>query len=548
MDKSSGASSRNSGSASSDDHNNSSDSHTKKRKVWRTVNVSAGGGPPQAMTPEAAAKYIQQATASRGREVKISFGPSRPPSGSGSAQSGNTTTATATAASVSFGSLDLQALKESAAAAAAAKPHKSSSANSASSKMKDGLPCSEAEMKALMSMFVEIMGMSMDTDKLNKSSPSSSHQSASGSKKKSGNSLGVPASSSSHTAPVFMFGNANGIPPPPGGFADVASWEALRRTYIDAEEDDDDDEDEDNDDDNSLPDVEDNVAAVKSQEQFGSSNQQQRADTIRVTGTKGKSPNSWESMEQVSIDDEFESEDRGRKAAAKKREKKNRKKLKAKEEAAQKAAEAAQKKREKSILSWRSRVVSACQSNEIAKLEALLQESPLRKQQNQSYSQSLEVLGASTSSIAEQDNPNEGQLTRSLIAPHLEFLLPNSIAKSRAQLNRGQEARELLASYILTSDIPIAFTPLRNGRTALHTACFLGDVHFVQLVLDKVATYEDSECLLPESYLNTTCEDSGWSPLHYAALSGSLAVVEALLCGGCKVDTITDDTHTWRIR
>ena len=145
-------------------------------------------------------------------------------------------------------------------------------------------------------------------------------------------------------------------------------------------------------------------------------------------------------------------------------------------------------------------------------------------------------------------SPDEEKLTRSLIIPHLEFLLPNSIAKNRSQLERGKEARKRLASYILSTDIPIAFTPLRTGRPALHTACFNGDLHFVQLVLEKLSCYDNSDDLLPESYLNTTCGDSGWAPIHYAALSGSTEILECLLAGGCNVTTITDDTHTWRER
>ena len=481
---------------------------TKKRKVWRTVNVSAGGGPPQAMTPEAAAKYIQQATANRGREVKISFGPSRPPTGS--SQSGNS--AAAAAASVSFGSLDLQALKESAAAAMAGKSHK----GKGGSKMKDGLPCSEAEMKALMSMFVEIMGMSMDSDKVN---ISSNAKSGAGKKKSGGNNNG----------PMFMFGgDSNGMPNLPAGFADVASWEALRRTYLGA-----DDENEDGD--NSLPDLEEMAAAIKmrsnhhpSNPSNSSSSRQHQTESSGIPGATGIAPIEWESLEQVVIDDALETEELSKKAA-KKKEKKQRKKLKAKEEAAQKAAEAAQKKREKAILSWRSRVVSACQSNEVTKLEALLQESPLRKQQHHGQTDQAKSIALE-------------------VATHLEFLLPNSIAKNRASLERGCEARERLADYILSFDVPIAFTPMRNGRTPLHAACFVGDVPFVKLVLEKVVTYDDKDAQLPESYLDVTCEESGWSPLHYAAVSGSQTMLETLLAGGCNVATVTDDTHTWRIR
>ena len=542
MDKSNSnsASRNNNGTSSSGASEDGTDGHTKKRKVWRTVNVSAGGGPPQAMTPEAAAKYIQQATASRGREVKISFGPSRAPGGNSPTGSATATTA----ASVSFGSLDLQALKESAAAAAAGKPMKSLTGKGGSKK-KDGLPCSEAEMKALMSMFVEIMGMSMDTDKMSKSSNQHGGNTKSGTgKKKSGASSG-----NTNSGPVFMFGgNSSGIPPPPAGFTDIASWEALRRTYMGTNDDDDE---------NCFPDLEEIAAAVKSQQLSpnhdpinlggAGSTRQHHTEDSKLAGSPGITPIEWESLEQVAIDDALESEERAKKAA-KKREKKQRKKLKAKEEAAQKAAEAAQKKREKAILSWRSRVVSACQSNEVSKLEALLHESPLRKQQQHAQSDSAAGGTSESAGVSSTDGAVSDAVLRSLIIPHLEFLLPNSIAKNRASLGRGCEARERLANYILSTDVPIAFTPLRNGRTALHTACFVGDAQFVRLVLEKMVTYVDKDSLLPESYLDTTCEDSGWAPLHYAAVSGSHAILETLLAGGCNTSVVTDDSHTWRIR
>ena len=592
------------------DSNSNSSSNQKKRKVWRTVNVSAGGGPPQAMTPEQAAKYIQQATGSRGREVKITFGPSRPPPSSSAsapsssernnntisastATSSNTNTPITAAAatttkkgssknnSINFGNLDLAALKETAAAAAAAKqlslPSSSSNNNNKSrnnKKKKDGgLQCSEAEMKALMSMFVEIMGMSMDSpDKQVK----------------------ISARSKGKKGPVFMFGGNNGIPVPPGGWSEAsaetmaaatagffadggASWDAIRKTYgaavgMDDIDDSDGDDDDDSDDGDSLPDLDDMREIFKAQQRShldakeammaassaaakvlssaaknnnnNNNNNNTTASSLSLPSGGGSgggiAPNEWESLEKVAMDDALEAEDRARKAA-KKREKKQRKKAKQKEEAALKAAEAAQKKREKSILSWRSRVVSACQSNEVGKLDALLQESPLLKL-----------------------TPEEERVavsTRTLILPHLEFLLPNSVAKNRSQLERGKEARQRLADYILSTDLPIAFSPLRSGRTALHTACFHGDLQFVQLVLEKVSSYRqndddnldddndgDDDKLLPESYLNITCADSGWSPLHYAVVSGSTDVLETLLAAGCDTSTITDDTHTWRDR
>jgi ankyrin repeat protein len=491
----------------------------KNRNTRRTVNVSRGGGPPLKMTPEAAAKYIQQATAAAGRELKINFGPKRPPSSNTLSTNNNVQTLDFADFSLSkapppkirsgnskIKNLDLHALKETAAATA-------DSTKKGGKGKKDGPPCSEAEMKALMGMFVEIMGMSVDSKKVKP--PSIKNDEKGGGK-----------------GPVFMFGNSNGIPMPPGGwsessaesmaaatagfFADGAStWEAIRRSYGGINSDDDD-----YDDDKSLPNLDD------MREMFQAS--QRAAAQYNQTNNKnppGISAADWSDLEQVAMDDDFEKEEKERRAA-KKREKKQRKKAKQKEEAAQKAMEAAQKKREKSVLSWRSRVVSACQSNETAKLDALLQESPLRK------------------------NPNseEEKVTRSFSFPHLEFLLPNSVAKNQAQLTWGLESRYKLADYVLSSDLPIAFQPLRNGRTALHTACFHGDVQFIKLLLERLTEYQDDDNLIPNLYLNMTCDDSGWSPLHYAAVSGSHEVLEILLEAGCDTSTITDDTHTWRER
>jgi len=535
------------------------------------------------MNPEDSAKYIElhkahikrMGSAERssrrggqgGTEVKISFGPSRPPTSSSDGGKNNSnTSATATAASmaamaammggseasdcsnavgsssINFGDLDLEALKEKAAAAAAGQN---------TFRNKHGLPCTEAEMKALMSMFVEIMGMSMNNSKGGNNSGVSSGVATNNSNdsKKSANSKSKSSSSSKH-GPVFSFGSnpmeasslaamaaaasgtSSGMIPDhmaaatAGFFADGASWEALRRTYAAAEQmaaaEDDDDEDDD-DDDESFE----NRELTFEEVEFLLHHRKQKEEAAKLASQFASGD--WESLEQVAINDHLlESDDRERKAS-KKREKKQRRKAKLKEEAAQKAAEAAQKKREKAIVSWRSRVVSACQSNEITKLDGLLQETPLRK-------------------LMEEDNDEAGRISTSSIISHLEFLLPNSVAKNRAHVERGIEARLRLAEYVLRTELLLTFKPLRSGRTALHTACFHGDVRFLQLLFDKVDSYEPKEGNdpLPESFLNLTCDESGWSPLHYAAVSGSSEVMELLLEKGSTLSTLTDVTHTWK--
>lgn len=445
------------------------------------------------LTPEAAASYIQQATeaiaastsalaaASRSvnaENVKITLGP--PLDGNKLNNSSST---------ISFGNLDLAALKAGdlsyfTAAAATRNAKRSGNTAGASSNSsnrkneKDGLPCSEAEMKALMSMFVEIMGMSMDTEKLGKTS-----------KKKN---LGL-------LDPGWKW-PADGMIP--------KEWDVIPASY---------DEGDDDDEDDSLPDLDEVNELCRNQAQKMAStltSDTKNLSNVQTTsGSSGIAPVEWESLEQVAIEDAMEAEERARKAA-KRREKKNRKKEKARKEAAARAAEAVHKKREKAILSWRSRVVSAVQSNEVTRVEALVAESPLRQK--------------------EEDE---------IITPHLEFLLPNIVAKNRQQAERGKEARTVLAKYIFQASLPVVFTPLRTGRSALHTACFFGEIEFVRQVVDGAS---QKESVVPPSFLNTTCQDSGWSPLHYAVVSGSDDVMETLLAGGCDVKTRTNDTHTWR--
>lgn len=539
----------------------SSNDNNTKRKVYRTVSVRTGNGPPQAMTPEAAARYIQQATSAPGREgLKISFGPSRPPTIGPSrppsnhpplpqltaniSSSNNNTTSSLAAVpskannnntnknhsnkkkSINFGNLDMNAIQETTAALAAKSKKKGSNNKKNTTKKDGGLPVGEAEMKALMSMFMGIVGMSPDGGNNNNNN-----------KKKN------------PKGPLFNGNNNNTLSMPPGGwddeamaaaatafFRDEASWEAIQKMYggtadfdttnfgydhDDYYDDDDDDYDSET---GSIPSLED------MRELF---NGQQPSQQAMMAMSSMAAKAFEESLEKAELNEALEAEGRARKAA-KKREKKQRRKQKLKEEAAIKAAEAAQKKREKAILSWRSRVVSACQSNEVSKLESLLQESPLLK-------------------LTPEEEKVNNIPSRSLITPHLEFLLPNSVAKNRAQLERGKEARQKLAEYILTIDLPIVFTPLRSGRTAMHTACFHGDVPFLKLLLDRVKKYQESSSSseeesssIPESYLNITCDDSGWSPLHYAVASGSTEILELLLEAGCDTSTITDDTHTWR--
>lgn len=526
----------------------------------------------------------------KGSEVKISFGPSRPPSdtsngsrgifingtsmpsaaaiaaamrattsgttttaGSSGTRTTKTTTTTPSSSSIRYGGIDIESLKERATVATAA----ASSSGQRGFRNRQGLPCTEAEMKALMGMFVEIMGMSVNNDNGEQgttttapprmASASIRGESGGTGREKRPDTKGSFYAASTNAGPIFSFGphpddtysignpDTTHISPmmmeqmaaaTAGFFADGGSWEALRRTYATADQlDETDDYDEDDYDDDDDDESYENRELTFEEIEYLLHHRKQNEEASRLASQFASGD--WESLEQVAITD-LDSDDREKKAT-KKREKKQRRKAKQKEEAAQKAAEAAIKKREKAIVSWRSRVVSACQSNETAKLDGLLQESPLRN-------------------LQDEESDDGDNLATSAVTSHLEFLFPNVVAKNRAHVERGVEARLRLARYILDLELPLAFKPLRSGRTSLHTACFHGDVQFVTFLLSKLETYqpERGEETIPRNVLNVTCDESGWSPLHYAAMSGSSQTLELLLAKGCEVTTPTDVKHTWR--
>jgi hypothetical protein len=397
---------------------------------------------------------------------------------------------------------------------------------------KESLPCSEAEMKALMSMFVEIMGMSMDTEKLGKSTAA---------KKQAAKAKNNGSTSTN----LFSFGDdKNGVWPDPAIAAATGDLDALnahRYAYSDDEEDDDD----------SLPALDDmneikrqggdkhTAASYMKASKLGDAVSliTSASGATPITGRAGIAPVEWESLEQVAIEDAMEAEERARKAA-KRREKKNRKKEKARKEAVAKAAEVASKRREKAILSWRSRVVSACQSNEVDKLIILLDESPLS-------------LANCAAIVDDEDGTPPPAMTMATMTPHLEFLLPHTVAKNWTLAERGNEARTMLANYVMNTNLPLIFTsPLRTGRTAMHTACLYGELSFVEhaLHLAQNWTQEEELSTLPASYLSTTCQESGFAPIHYAVLSGSKAVLETILKAGADVKLKSTDTHTWKSR
>jgi hypothetical protein len=230
----------------------------------------------------------------------------------------------------------------------------------------------------------------------------------------------------------------------------------------------------------------------------------------------------------------LQEEEEKMKRAAKKREKKNRKKEKSRREAAIKAAQAAQKKREKSINSWRSRVASACLGGEVNKIDALISDNPFKEtKQHNIDPEILDEMGGNHLSFEEEINEN------------MLWLLPSCVAKSRNLKGKEKESRTKLGIFVIRMAFHVVFIPRQHCRTAFHTACLVGDISFVKLVTEKIRGEENDQ---QQIHLNILCEDLGWSPLHYAAVGGWSDIVENLLSTGCDVDIETDPNLTSILR
>lgn len=217
------------------------------------------------------------------------------------------------------------------------------------------------------------------------------------------------------------------------------------------------------------------------------------------------------------------------KRAAKKREKKQRKKEKSRREAAIKAAEASIKKREKSIISWQSRMVTAFTGGEVKKVDSLILENPFKEgKRPQLDPDTYEYLDQKV--LSHSDEVNES----------MEWLLNSCVVKNtvNGKSTAWLEARNKLCMFIADMAYHIVFEPKGESKSALHRACFTGDLTFVKIVID----HEKS----PKDYLAHSCEDLGWNALHYAAVGGQSDVVELLLRRGCGTGPCTNPSITCR--
>ena len=268
-------------------------------------------------------------------------------------------------------------------------------------------------------------------------------------------------------------------------------------------------------------------------------------------------------------------EERAKKAAKKRERKKNRKE-KAKREAAIRAEINAQRRREARITSWRSRVATACSNGEVGKLDSLLSECPF-KNMSKGCGTTIRLNASSSEGGNEnskhnitEDQGGEGEASTEFdssnddLIHHMEWLLQSCVPKSNFKpTDSERDARQKLAIFIMSMCVEVIFQPFRNGRNALHVACQLGDAQFVKSVVEHVnaadsnlssSSIENAKERSDDSkdsltlYLDWLCEESGWSPLHYATASGSVEVIEILLAGGSNVKILTNPSLTCKVR
>mmetsp|Transcript_31094 Transcript_31094/g.37959 ORF Transcript_31094/g.37959 Transcript_31094/m.37959 type:complete len:1506 (-) Transcript_31094:75-4592(-) len=513
-----------------------------------TSSSSSLSFPPLPFPPELAAHYLAtHASSGSSKGGNRVFGPTPPPP---SMDDKKTNAAAATAA------LDLQALAQSGGINLADLGFDGASVGGSGGvgdSSSGSQTCSDAEMKALMSMFVEFMGMFSESDNPAGSGGGSSPSNPALSRENISkmNIAAAMAASEKNTPPnsafpVFsmLFGAAggelspggviaksfpgasagshhsssSGAPPQSSDFNDaVTAWE----DYVD-----DDDDGSDASDGSDLPELrQDGVAPDWGGGAGGSGNS---SSSSCPTGPRPQDRTNG----MISHDSRNNEESERARKAAKKREKKNRRKEKAKRDAAARAAQSAQRRREARITSWRSRVVTACSNGDKGKLDQLLADSPF----------SGNGGGGGEAESGEED-----------VTEHMEWLLPACVPKSYKGVGSQSErnARHKLALYVMTMSFSVIFQPVRNGRNdgrnALHVACQMGDVHFVKMVVDRKGAGKDQTTENLKKRLNFVCKDAGWSALHYAAASGAIDVVEVLLAGGSDVKILTDASLTSRI-
>ncbi|KAL7500215.1 hypothetical protein ACHAWT_008213, partial [Skeletonema menzelii] len=227
--------------------------------------------------------------------------------------------------------------------------------------------------------------------------------------------------------------------------------------------------------------------------------------------------------------EEAEEEERKRELkASKRRDKKARQKERLKKEAELKAAAAAIKKRERTITSWRSRVIAACASGDARKMDTLIGESPYK---------TYTFTPLSNEGDDETNDNDEPKNQEEYLLQQLNWFLPNCLQKYQTTVGASFDAlpfefnvaREILAKYILSTSFDVFREPVPSySRTSIHSAAYANDVDFIKWVLHSS---KDDE----RDFLETPCTDAGWTPLHYATAGGAKSALEFLMSEKCNV-------------
>lgn len=558
----------------------------------RTIQVKIGSQAAQTLTPDQAAEYLKtfataaqqpsaaaalkglgSGTTASAREVKVTFNAasgiasvssvsgsgriaspaakkaapappkSTPSTGSSMNNSNNATS------SNSSGRRPKGSGKDAAGSATSATPGVGGSGSS------NGLPCSEKEMKALMSMFVEIMGLTLNTDKLN-------------------------------AAP--RRGNATTAASTSGG------GDKARKMHDSYQETD------------SLPDLEDASTATSrgSMTSNYSSSSLSWATTpptatarVVVTGRSGLPIFEWDVLERLAIEDALEQEERSHKSRVRHLASSAGdtagtagggggadatgggtggrhhslppffhppgggaagsggtpySSVATPASTAAAALAAARKQHRKTVQAWKAQVVAAVQGSSANKLAALLRDSPV-------------PLPPSTEAPNTTDNAaTDGALPWEFSDDDREVLLQLLPYCVGTKNRKRKEHRDLLMGWVGRSwPALLVKHPARDGRTVLHTACWEGDAetaaaivhHFLQRYAPLSQTDNEGQGNVdsdgrPRHHrtspnLDATCLDSGWTALMYACASTSVECVEFLL-EHAAVRAFTNPMLSWQ--
>ncbi|GMH91736.1 hypothetical protein TrST_g1835 [Triparma strigata] len=306
--------------------------------------------------------------------------------------------------------------------------------------------CSEQEMKALMGMFMEFMGM-FDGDASTQQPPNYPPQ----------------FNQSANMDNIFDISDMKGT----GEVEDIPKQNPVK--------------------------------AAKEKAAAGSSDKKDKAEiwenqaqnyTSMDLKSSLKPPSySWEDSdpEDGNDDDSDTAEERRAKKAARKREKKARRKERAKLEQKEKEEEAKKEKELADASSKKSKILSAINSGDSTKLQTLL------------YSSDPSLIEF----------------------PHLLMTCVKSQSTERWSKKIGEELRLGVLKCLLRvcPEEEINKCEKKARRTALHTACAVGDISLVSLILS----------LSPSADLNLLCFESGWSPLHYSCANGHQNITDLLL-------------------